>query len=353
MAVSSETNNMSQKEINNFRKNILNWYDKNRRVLPWRALSGETPDPYKVWLSEIMLQQTVVATVKSYFEKFTHIWPTVHDLAKADRDDVMKEWAGLGYYARARNLHKCAGVVSQEYNGIFPQDETGLKSLPGIGDYTSAAIQSIAFNKPANVVDGNIERIMARVFGIQKPLRDSKKEIKEKSAQFISNKMKRPGDYAQALMDLGATICTPKSSKCLLCPVKQYCLSFENNWQNDIPVKAPKKVKPQKEADVFWILNENNEVLLEKRPETEMLGGMIGLPTTPWAVKNSKKSSNNNNLKIYHSFTHFDLQLNIVKKRDENSTIKPENSQFWMSLSKIEDIGFPTLFKKVVSIAKD
>lgn len=360
MTVSQKQNKI---DIDVFRKKILDWYDKHQRRLPWRAVSNgkvtETPNPYYVWLSEIMLQQTTVVTVGPYFEKFTSIWPSVHDLAKAEKEEVMHEWAGLGYYARARNLHKCAQVVSNDLDGTFPKEQQELEKLPGIGGYTSAAIRAIAFNKPANVVDGNIERIMARIFAIKGPLPDSKKKLKELAGYLSDGREDRPGDYAQALMDLGATICIPKSPKCVLCPVGDMCEARKIGIAETLPAKKPKKAKPQKFGILYWIKNESGDVLFERRPDNVMLGGMIGLPTSYWQSekpKNSIKSAQNLDLKVKHSFTHFDLTLEIIAAQNltksQMSKILPENDPIWVSQSKIGDLGVPTLFKKAVKLMK-
>jgi len=350
MTVSNKGFNTADQDINNFRKKMLGWYDKNQRAMPWRATKGQTPNTYHVWLSEIMLQQTTVATVGAYFIKFTDRWPTIFDLAKADRDDVMHEWAGLGYYARARNLHKCAQMVADNCNGEFPQDEQSLQELPGIGPYSSASIRSIAFGKEANVVDGNIERIFARLYAIKKPLQDSKKELKKLAGVITEKQRNRPGDYAQALMDLGATICTPKSPKCLLCPINDYCQAKALNIQETLPVKKKKKPKPQKTGEVYWITNKKGEVLFEKREETEMLGGMLGLPTSEWKTGKFKKNASKTS--VYHSFTHFDLKLTIIEQKHQKGTKLSEKEHFWTSSLKIEELGIPTLFKKVVNLMK-
>lgn len=339
-------------DINSFRKNILAWYDDNRRVLPWRALPGQKPDPYHVWLSEIMLQQTTVPTVIPYFVKFLEIWPTVYDLANAEREQVMTEWAGLGYYARARNLHKCAQVVSQEYEGVFPDDEVTLKSLPGIGDYTAAAIMAIAFNKPANVVDGNFERVMARLFTVDQPLPGSKKQLRELAHTLSDGRTDRPSDYAQALMDLGTAVCSPKSPKCLLCPVNDQCAGYARGDAGDLPRRASKKAKPHKKGYVYWI-TKGDSVLFETRSETEMLGGMTGLPTSEWSVSPKMTFVTGlkpNNLLVKHSFTHFDLTLEIMSGPHENVSLRPQNEHFWVSLSEVRQLGLPTLFSKVVKL---
>lgn len=360
MAVSEKQNKI---DVDVFRKKILRWYDKHQRSLPWRAVSNskkrDTPNPYYVWLSEIMLQQTTVVTVGPYFEKFTAKWPTIDALAKAEKEDVMHEWAGLGYYARARNLHKCAQIISNDLGGVFPEDQKELEKLPGIGGYTSAAVRAIAFNKPANVVDGNIERVMARIFAVRAPLPDSKKTLKELSGFLSDGREDRPGDYAQALMDLGATICTPKSPKCISCPVVDICEARELGIAEALPAKGQKKKKPHKRGHIYWIENYKGEVLFERRPETAMLGGMIGLPTSSWELEEPDMRIHDltpTKLLVKHSFTHFDLTLEICKgkrtKKQDISMILPENNPIWLSSLEIEELGVPTLFAKAIKLMK-
>ncbi len=361
MAVSSKSDNSPTIEINNFRKKILTWYDKHQRALPWRTPSNKSVNkksakassPYHVWLSEIMLQQTTVVTVGPYFQNFVDKWPSIHDLAKAKQEDVLHEWAGLGYYARARNLHKCAQIVSVELKGIFPENQKELEKLPGIGSYTSAALRAIAFNKPANVVDGNIERVMARLYAVKKPLPDSKPALKSLAAELSEDQKNRPGDYAQALMDLGATICTPTSPRCVLCPVKALCSAKAKGIAETLPVRKPKKPKPHKYGEVYWILNENEEILFIRRGEKEMLGGMLGLPTSQWLEKKAPKSLP---LSIKHSFTHFDLTLRIkaisLSDAHKKGIIPPEKDHLWVPIYKLEKLGLPTLFAKVVKLMK-
>ncbi|MEM7523016.1 MAG: A/G-specific adenine glycosylase, partial [Pseudomonadota bacterium] len=260
---------------------LLDWYDAEARVLPWRAPPGAGPaDPYRVWLSEIMLQQTVVATVKPYFETFTTRWPTVEALAAAPREDVLAAWAGLGYYARARNLHKCAEVVAADHGGRFPDTEEGLRTLPGVGPYTAGAIAAIAFNRPVAAVDGNVERVMTRLHAIETPLPDAKPEIRAETEALIPQD--RPGDFAQALMDLGATICIPKAPRCMLCPWRDPCRGRAAGVAADLPRKAPKKPKPERESVVYAHFRDDGAILMETRPETGLLGGMIGLPGPEW-----------------------------------------------------------------------
>ncbi len=339
--------------INNFRKSVLDWYDQNRRVLPWRALPDVTPDPYHVWLSEIMLQQTVVAAVIPYFLKFTKLWPTVHDLAAAPLDDVLKEWAGLGYYARARNLHKCAIAVSTDLSGSFPQTYPQLKALPGIGDYTAAAILSIGFDKPSVVVDGNVERVMSRYFAITEPLPDSKPAIRKAAGLLSAEREDRPSDYAQALMDLGATICIPKAPRCGACPLHKNCQARQQNIAADLPARAHKKPKPFKRGYVYWVYDgKSGDILLEKRPEKGLFGSMMGFPTSEW-LENAAIEHPEAILKlgkpiilkgqvVRHSFTHFDLELQGYQIK---ATKLPKGA-YRVAKKDLQKSGLPSLFQK-------
>lgn len=335
---------------------MLAWYDRHRRTIPWRAEKGEKSDPYHVWLSEIMCQQTTVPAVIPYFLKFIDKWPRIEDLAAAPREDVMREWAGLGYYARARNLHKCAQMVAHDLGGIFPDNKAGLMALPGIGDYTGAAIATIAFNRPETVVDGNIERVMARQFDITTPIPAAKKEIKLAAAGFFEREHERPGDLAQSLMDLGAAICTPRNPKCGLCPVSDTCAAYDLGVMEARPVKALKKTKPQRHGHIFWITNAADEVLLHTRPDDAMLGGTLALPTTDWPLvgegltapailKNAK--AQDTGLTVKHSFTHFDLSLLIFRGQGASAADEPPHYH-WQNRSEIKPAHFPTVFKKAV-----
>jgi len=335
----------------------LKWYDKHQRVLPWRYVSGQTPDPYIVWISEVMLQQTTVTAVKPYFEKFTTLWPTIHDLATAPREDVMSAWAGLGYYSRARNLHDCAQVIVSNYNGIFPSSQKKLKCLPGIGDYTSAALMTIAFNQPATVVDGNVERVMSRLFKIEQPLPKSKPILKSLAAQWFDDFKARPGDLAQALMDLGATICTPKSPKCSNCPFLDVCEAKKENIEAKLPKKLKKKQKPQKIGYVYLIRNKKNQILLHSRPNRGLLGGMIGLPTSEWIDKKSEKKPQHlsflkpksSHASITHIFTHFHLEL-FIQNSNLFKDYTIEEGYFWADIDTLSKRGFPSLFQKVIDV---
>lgn len=343
------------KNVEGFRASLLKWYDRHRRVLPWRALPKQKADPYHVWLSEIMLQQTTVPAVVPYFLKFLSKWPAVHDLARAEAEDVMQNWAGLGYYARARNLHKCAKYVSEALGGIFPSTLEGLKDLPGVGDYTSAAIRAIAFNKPANVVDGNVERVMARVFAVTQPVPNSKPLLKKLADDMATGETKRPGDYAQALMDLGATICTPATPKCMLCPVREYCDAFAKGIAASLPMRKEKQKKPQKHGYVYWLKNDQGHILFERRGEKGMLGGTIGLPTSLWVDEAIEKTHLSPTLKgtkspvmVRHSFTHFDLELQGIAGKAAEKDLPKGGNYFWVPPEQAEKLGIPTLFKKAL-----
>lgn len=344
-------------KVEEFRKKLLAWYDRHRRVLPWRALPGREADPYHVWLSEVMLQQTTVPAVIPYFQKFLQKWPKIADLAAADAEDIMQNWAGLGYYARARNLHKCSKVVSEDLKGVFPDTQGELVKLPGIGDYTSAAITAIAFNKPANVVDGNVERVMARVFAVTDPVPDSKPMLKSLAGVMAEGETERPGDYAQALMDLGATVCTPSSPKCMICPVRDHCEGRRIGIAASLPARKAKTAKPQKHGFVYWVTDPKGRVLFERRPEKGMLGSTIGLPTSEWVEKTTDKvhlphfsASEKPNILVKHSFTHFDLDLHGAEASWDHHDPATISGYFWVEREKVQDLGVPTLFKKAVKL---
>lgn len=353
-----------------FRQDVLQWYDKYARTLPWRAATGQRPDPYHVWLSEVMLQQTTVQAVIPYFGKFVDKWPTVHDLAAAPDEAVMQAWAGLGYYARARNLLKCARVISENHAGHFPDQEDGLRGLPGIGDYTAAAIAAIAFDRVATVIDGNVDRVVSRHFAIEEPLPGSKPVIREKAQLLFtpdSGEPSRPGDFAQAMMDLGATICTPRTPKCALCPVMESCAARRAGIAGDLPRRAEKKPQPRRAGYVYWITNPQGEVLLQKRPEKGLLGGMTGLPTSDWvdwpgtsrkwptishisAIKASDHDSMKKGAKIRHTFTHFSLELQGIHLAVPASFAAPDG-HFWAFSGQVLDKGLPTVFRKFARLA--
>ena len=359
MAKAGAVNKIKHLRVQEFREQLLSWYDRHGRDLPWRYRRGQTPNPYFVWLSEIMLQQTTVTAVTPYFAKFIGLWPDIHALAAAPSEDVMREWAGLGYYARARNLHACAKMVSNDLGGTFPQTREGLRALPGIGDYTSAAISTIVYNHPETVVDGNVERVMARYFAITEPLPKSKKKLKELATQFFDGFLERPGDLAQALMDLGATICIPKAPRCGLCPVSKHCQGRIAGIAETLPRKDKAKSRPQKFGHVYWIENTKGEILLQRRPGKGLLGGMVGLPTSDWLVGNSKtaisapgfikpKNTKSKATSIHHTFTHFDLELSL--KKASISKTPTNEGYYWVARTNVRKEGLPSLFQKALNM---
>ncbi|RED54274.1 A/G-specific adenine glycosylase [Aestuariispira insulae] len=337
---------------------MLDWYDQHRRSLPWRAEPGIRPDPYHVWLSEIMLQQTTVATVRDYYRKFLSLWPDVREMAAAPLDDILAAWAGLGYYARARNLHKCAQTVANEHSGRFPETEAELIKLPGIGRYTAAAVASIAFEEPATVVDGNIERVMARLFACHAEI-PKEREQHYQLAKSCTPEL-RPGDYAQSLMDLGATVCTPRSPKCTLCPALDLCLGRME--AESLPRKAPKKNKPTRRGTCFWIERADGHVLLEKRPEKGLLGGMTGFPGSPWQEEDQPLpqpplphlAPTLLEGHVKHTFTHFHLELSVATATLAESHLpnQMEDQFFWAAEEKLDSLALPTVMKKVRLLAK-
>ncbi len=340
---------------------ILDWYDRHARTLPWRVSpedrrDGVTADPYRVWLSEIMLQQTTVATVKAYFERFTDRWPDVTALASAPLDEVLKEWAGLGYYARARNLHKCANMVADEHGGRFPDTEAALRALPGIGAYTAAAIASIAFDRSAVVVDGNIERVMARLFAIEDPLPGAKKTLYAAAASLTP--AKRPGDHAQALMDLGATICTPRNPACSLCPLMHPCDGRRSGLADTLPRKAPKKAKPTRRGIAYVAVRKDGALLLQRRPETGLLGGMMEVPGSEWiegeTVPDAAPPLSGDWRGVgeaRHTFTHFHLILDVRRADVPLETVADQGRWYPRETAMAE--ALPTLMKKVLGVALD
>ena len=336
---------------------LLAWYDRNRRTLPWRAAPGEAADPYRVWLSEVMLQQTTVQAVIPYFNAFVARWPDVAGLAAAPVDDVMRAWAGLGYYARARNLHDCARVVANWRGGRFPEDEADLRELPGIGGYTTAAIAAIAFGRRAVVVDGNVERVMARLFAVTRPLPGAKAELTRLAAGLTPER--RPGDYAQAVMDLGAGICTPRSPACGICPWLAACRAQAQGIAETLPAKADKPERPTRRGIAFWVVRKDGAVLLRRRPPEGLLGGMVEVPSTPWrpeawtladAATLAPLTAEWRLLPghIRHSFTHFHLELAVaVGRAGPNATPRG----IWCTLDRLGDQALPTVMRKVVGHA--
>ncbi len=331
---------------------LLAWYDRHRRSLPWRAPAGKRPDPYHVWMSEIMLQQTTVAAVGGYFVDFLRRWPRVGDLAAAPQDEVMSAWAGLGYYARARNLHACAKVVAEEHGGRFPDTEEGLRALPGIGPYTAAAIAAIAFDRPAAAVDGNVERVISRVFRIETPMPKGKPEIRARTEALVPPD--RPGDFAQALMDLGATICTPKRPACALCPWMERCRARADGVQETLPRKAPKAERPVKRASLFWAEAADGSVLLARRPPKGLLGGTEG----PWSSPLTEDTDPAEAMghapfpagwsrvagTVEHGFTHFTLKMTVFVAQGVTAAA-PAGAR-WASPDELKEAGLPTALQK-------
>ena len=336
---------------------LLAWYDVHARDLPWRVgpaqrRAGVRPDPYRVWLSEIMLQQTTVAAVRDYFHRFTALWPTVRDLAVAEDARVMAEWAGLGYYARARNLLKCARAVVAEHGGVFPPDREALMSLPGIGPYTASAIAAIAFDRPETVVDGNVERVMARLHGVDTPLPAAKPDLTELAARHTP--ARRPGDYAQAVMDLGATICTPRSPACGICPLVRACVARAEGLTADLPRKAPKKAKPVRQGTVWIARRSDGALLLETRPASGLLGGMLGWPGTDWSETPQgapplEADWTDAGAEVRHTFTHFHLRLRVMTA-EVGPDAAPRQGRFHPRGS-VRPSDLPTVMRKAYDLA--
>jgi A/G-specific adenine glycosylase len=326
--------------------------------MPWRTAPadikrGMRPDPYRVWLSEVMLQQTTVATVAAYFIKFTTLWPTVMHLAAASEEDVLKAWAGLGYYSRARNLKRCADIVARDHGGTFPETAAQLQTLPGIGPYTAAAIAAIAFNKNVPVVDGNIERVVTRLFEIQQPLPQAKPAITERVAKLTPPD--RPGDFAQAMMDLGATICTPRKPSCMICPLQSDCGAAQSGNPEIYPFKSPKKAKPKRVGAAFVAVNPEKKVLLRKRKNSGLLAGMSEAPASAWTANQDGetgigaapfKAAWMRCGAVRHVFTHFELELTVYRA---DLSISPPPGHWWSGDYRAE--ALPTLMKKVIEAA--
>lgn len=329
---------------------LLEWYDAHARRLPWRRLPGEPlQEPYRVWLSEVMLQQTTVAAVGPYFAKFLDRWPTVGDLAAADDADVMAAWAGLGYYARARNLLACARAVAA-MGGAFPDNEPALRALPGLGDYTAAAVAAIAFGQRAVVVDANVERVVARLFAIEQPLPGARPAIRLATGQVTPDQ--RAGDFAQAMMDLGATVCTARSPRCMLCPLRADCQGYAQGSPERLPVKAAKKAKPVRQGRAFWV-ERDGKVLLVQRPGRGMLGGMRALPDDGWSAKGDGVDGLPGEWRgggvVRHGFTHFDLELQLMLCDAAEMDSLPAGE--WWPVEGIEAAGLPTVFAKAARLA--
>jgi A/G-specific adenine glycosylase len=340
-------------ELADFQRALLDWYDGARRDLPWRARPGEKADPYKVWLSEIMLQQTTVKAVIPYFETFLARWPEAEALAAASRDEVLAVWAGLGYYSRARNLYACAQAVAREG---FPTSEAALRALPGVGAYTAAAIVAIAFGEPAAVVDGNVERVIARLFAVAQPLPAAKPAIRELAARLTP--LERPGDYAQGMMDLGATVCTPRAPSCLACPARRFCAASARGEAERFPVKAPKAERPVRRGDAFVIVRAERRdphILLRRRKDKGLLGGMMEVPCSEWMADASPATSPSEETwtegrTVQHTFTHFHLEMRVLAAHHYTVTRAAEAfGGDWATLANLSAFALPAVMKKAVA----
>ncbi len=349
---------------------LLAWYDRHRRALPWRAPPGRRADPYRVWLSEIMLQQTTVKAVAPYYARFLARWPDIRGLAAAPLDDVLKAWAGLGYYARARNLHACAAAVVERHGGAIPQSEAALRELPGIGPYTAAAIAAIAYDAPATPVDGNVERVIARLYAVATPLPAAKPEISRLARALTPGR--RAGDFAQAMMDLGATVCTPTNPACALCPWRRNCAAHLRGQVGALPVRAPKREGVLRRGAAFVARRADGFVLLRKRPAKGLLGGMTEVPTTEWLADFDEAKALGGAPRFFsplptgareirwrrvpgavrHVFTHFPLELTVYRA-DVAARTPPPEAMRWVALSQLGGEALPSLMRKVVAYALD
>ncbi|HXQ52057.1 MAG TPA: A/G-specific adenine glycosylase [Stellaceae bacterium] len=336
---------------------LLAWYDRQRRDLPWRAKPGVRPDPYRVWLSEVMLQQTTVAAVMPYFDRFLARWPDVGALAAAGLDDVLHAWQGLGYYARARNLHACAKEVAARHGGRFPDTEDALKDLPGIGDYTAAAIAAIAFDRHAMPVDGNVERVMARLFAVETKLPEAKPELKRLARLLVP--ATQAGDYAQAVMDLGATICVPRQPRCVLCPWRESCIARAQGIAERLPARRAPAARPIRFGVAFWTVRADGAVLLRRRPEKGLLGGMMEVPSTQWRGRRWGDDEARAHAPVRarwrrvpetvrHTFTHFQLELAVMAG---TARADAEADGVWVALDRLKDHALPSVMKKVIAHA--
>ena len=338
---------------------LLKWYDRHARHLPWRVRGKAKVDPYAVWLSEIMLQQTTVEAVKSYYAKFLAFWPNVRALAQAPSEEIMRAWAGLGYYSRARNLHACAKHIVTEYDGQFPADEADLRKLPGIGPYTAAAITAIAFDRRAVVVDGNVERVVSRLFCISEPLPQAKPAIRDAADRITPNA--RAGDFAQAMMDLGAIICTPKRPACALCPLSDLCQARAAGTMEAYPVKAPKAARPERAGAALYLRRGDGMIAVRTRPSKGLLGGMTEFPGTEWV--DAAHYRQHPTLRqfgqvfrlapdpVTHIFTHFALRLDVYFAKVEDGAAPPEGCR-WVREESLLHEALPTVFVKVAKAAR-
>jgi A/G-specific adenine glycosylase len=338
---------------------LLAWYDANRRVLPWRAPAGVVADPYRVWLSEIMLQQTTVAAVGSYYHKFLARWPSVEALAAASLDEVRAAWAGLGYYSRARNLHRTAQVVAKEHRGVFPATALDLRKLPGIGPYTAGAIAAIAFDVPEAAVDANAERVIARYFALEEPLPKAKPELRRHAQSLVPQK--RAGDFAQALMDLGALVCTPKRPDCPKCPWTDDCRGRADGVAELLPRKSAQRERPLRRGAAFVARNREGAILLEKRPENGLLGGMLQPPLGPWAAKFPTHTEviaqapfraewKSRAGIVRHGFTHFELEIEVWCAE---VPLRRKANGMWFGPDELARAALPTVMRKIIARAFD
>jgi A/G-specific adenine glycosylase len=346
---------------------LLAWYDRHRRKLPWRAPPGQRTDPYRVWLSEIMLQQTTVKAVAPYYARFLARWDDVRALAAAPLDDVLRSWAGLGYYARARNLHACARAVVERHGGKFPASEAELRALPGIGDYTAAAIAAIAYDLPASPVDGNVERVIARLYAITTPLPAAKPEIRRLAGSLTPQY--RAGDFAQAMMDLGSTICTPKTPACALCPWNESCAAYAQGEAELFPYRTPKREGALRRGAAFVVRRADGFLLVRTRPAKGLLGAMTEVPTTPWhhdfdegkARTSAPRFASTKKMQkrvawrkvagvVRHVFTHFPLELSVYAANVPARTPAPSGTR-WVALASLAGEALPSVMRKVVAHA--
>ncbi|WP_291844834.1 A/G-specific adenine glycosylase [Maricaulis sp.] len=341
--------------IARLRRELLAWYDREGRSLPWRIrpearASGAVADPYAIWLSEIMLQQTTVPHATPYWHRFLALWPRVEDLAAAPRDDVLREWAGLGYYARARNLHACAIEVAGRHGGMFPDTMEGLRALPGVGDYTANAILAAAFDRPASVVDGNVERVITRLYRVATAMPKAKPEIRTLAGAIADPE--RSGDYAQAIMDLGATVCTPRSPDCAACCWRFACAAAAAGDMERYPVKAPKKTRPIRRGTA-WLVRRAGHVWLRRRSDTGLLGGMTEIPSSAWSETETAtpdppfEAEWTRRGEIRHVFTHFELRLD-VHESEAGAGWEPETG-YWAAETALDAEALPSVMRKVLA----
>jgi A/G-specific adenine glycosylase len=357
MAIRSRRHHSAARGKSQPAKALLTWYDASRRELPWRDKPGRASDPYRVWLSEVMLQQTTVAAVIPYYRDFLKRWPNVRAMAAASLDDVLGAWAGLGYYSRARNLHRTAQIVAKEHGGVFPAAAAALRKLPGIGAYTSAAIAAIAFGEPVAALDANGERVISRMFAIKEPLPKSRTELRELAQQMVPRD--RAGDFTQALMDLGSAVCKPRSPDCPACPLSRRCRAFELGIAEKLPRKAAKAARPLKRGAAFVALDDAGAIYLEKRPENGLLGAMLQPPLTKWqrifprlaqaieVAPFTGKWSKREGV-VRHGFTHFELEMEVYVARFKS---RPNGEGRWYMPDELPRVALPTVMRKVISHA--